>query len=165
MQWNMSRMRPPTENDKKLVPRAIRMLSYIACLNYAACDLEEELQNAWKWHREIKHCVGQVQNVVAEVHQTAYSMLYGHSTMAGRQYNNAMDGSWREIDAGILLQAPERAYNIVCAICRLIEALNIQLGGKYDFAPAKKLYGIPALLDCCRLEDHHVDAIIDRLVS
>ena len=165
MAWNERRMREPTIEDKKLVPIAIKLLSYIACLNYALCDLEDEMRDAGKYRHETKRRIQQAQKMVEDVHNTAYYMLYNSNHIAGRQYNDATDGSWREISEAVLLPPPERAYNIVVALCRLVEKKNIQLSGKYDFTPAKKLYTIPALLACCGIEDRKIDVIIEKNVS
>lgn len=165
MAWNDRRMREPTIEDKKLVPVAIKMLSYIACLNYALCDLEDEMRDAGKYRHEAKRRIQQAQKMVEEVHNTAYYMLYNSSRVAGRQYNDATDGSWKEITDAVLLAPPERGYNIVVALCRLIEKQNLILSGKYDFTPAKKLYTIPALIACCGIEDRKIDVIIEKNVS
>lgn len=59
------------------------------------------------------------------------------------------------------LETPERAYNIVCALCRQIEKLNSFLIGRYDFAPARVLYRIPRMLDGVKIRDYEIDRIIE----
>lgn len=165
MAWNERQQREPSENDKKLVPIAIRMLTYVACLNYAVCDFETELKMSGKFRHEVKRRFQMVQKLISDVHARAYYMLYNSSKLAGRQYNDQLDETWEEIDSSVLLKAPERSYNILVALCRLVEQLNIKLTGKYDFAPARVLYRIPGMLSCCGIEDRHIDQVIDMNVS
>lgn len=37
--WRNMQDRKPTKDDEKYVPKAVRMLTFIACLNYAMLDL------------------------------------------------------------------------------------------------------------------------------
>ena len=41
--WQNTQPRTPSEEDKKYIPDAIKMLTLVACLNYASIDLEEAL--------------------------------------------------------------------------------------------------------------------------
>lgn len=159
--WMNMQSRTPSDKDKRLVPIAIQMLTYIACLNYAMCDLETELSDAGLLRQGVKRSFRIAQEHVRQVHQQAYKMLNKVSSQAARQYNDKLDEAWNVIDECILLDAPERAYNIVLALCRLIETLNNELTGRYDFAPARVLYRIPKMLECTGIEDRHVDRIIE----
>lgn len=73
--------------------------------------------------------------------------------------------AWRNISAAVALKALERAYNIVCALCRQIEKLNNELTGRYDFAPARVLYRIPAMLAGVKIRDYEIDRIIDMNIK
>lgn len=159
--WVNMQPRTPSDKDKRLVPIAIRMLTYIACLNYAMCDLEEELYQAGLLKHGVKRSFRVAQENVQHVHQEAYMMLRKINDKASREYNDQMDWAWYKINNAILLNAPKRAYNIAIALVRLIEKTNIALQGRYDFAPARKLYRIPNLMACVGIEDKHVDRIIE----
>lgn len=159
--WMNMQPRKPRPEDERLVPIAIRMLTYIACLNYAMCDLEAELADAGLLRHAVKRSFRIAQEHVQQAHQRAYKMLAQANDKAPRCYNNEMDDAWQKIDQGILLSPPERAYNMVVALIRLIEQLNGELSGRYDFAPARVLYRIPGLLACTGIEDHKIDRIIE----
>lgn len=116
--WRNMQPRAPRKEDEKYVPSAVRMLTCIACLNYAMCDLEEELSDAKLLRHAVKRAFGMAQNQVQQVHQQAYEMLNKASVRAARQYNDKLDDTWQAITAAVALEAPERAYNIVCALCR-----------------------------------------------
>lgn len=165
MAWQNMQPRKPRAEDAKYVPTAIRMLTYVACLNYAVCDLETELSAAGLLKHEVKRTFGIIQGQVQKVHQQAYEMLCKASETAARQYNDKLDEAYRAIDSAVLLEVPERAYNIVVSLCRLVEKLNGALAGRYDFAPARVLYRIPAMLGCAKLQDHRIDRIIEMSVK
>ena len=135
--WRNMQPRKPSEEDAKYVPTAIRMLTCLACLNYAMCDLETELSDVGILRHGVKRMFRMAQAQVQQVHQQAYEMLNKASVRAARQYNDKLDEAWRAIDESVELEAPERAYNIVVALCRLIEKQNKELTGRYDFAPAR----------------------------
>lgn len=159
--WMNMQPRKPRPEDERFVPIAVRMLTYVACLNYAMCDLETELEDAGMLKQGVKRSFRIAQEHVQKVHQRAYVMLAKVNTTAGRSYNNEMEQAWRRIDEAVLLEAPERAYNIVLALVRLVERANTQLLGRYDFAPARVLYRIPGLLACTSIKDHKIDRIIE----
>lgn len=159
--WRNMQPRAPRDEDARFVPTAIRMLTCIACLNYAMCDLEEELTAAGLWRHAVKHAFVTVQNQAQRVHQQAYEMLSKANAQAARQYNDKLEEGWLDIETCVALKAPERAYNIVVALCRLIEKLNNDLTGRYDFAPARVLYRIPEMLAGVKIHDYHIDRIIE----
>lgn len=159
--WRNMQPRKPSAEDEKYVSTAIRMLTYIACLNYAMCDLEGDLRDAGLFRHRAKRAFAQSQRIVQQVHQRAYEMLGRISATAARQYNDKLEEAWQSIDASILLAPPERAYNIVVALCRLIESANRRLTGRYDFAPARALYRIPSTFEEFGLLDREIDRIIE----
>lgn len=159
--WMNMQPRKPRPEDARLVPIAVRMLTYVACLNYAVCDLETELAEAGMMRHRVKRTFGMVREIVQRTHQQAWEMIARISAAAARQYNDELDAAWKRIDDCVALLPPERAYNIVAALCRLIENLNAKLAGRYDFAPARALYRIPALLECTAIHDYRIDAIIE----
>lgn len=159
--WMNMQPRKHRPEDDRLVPIAVRMLTYIACLNYAMCDLETELEDAGLLRHGIKRAFRTAQEHVGKVHQHAYVMLGKISEEATRSYNEQLDWMWGRIDSSVLLAPPERAFNIVVSLVRLVERANTQLLGRYDFAPARVLYRIPGLLACAGIEDRQVDRIIE----
>lgn len=160
--WRNMQPRAPRKEDEKFIPSAVKMLTYIACLNYAMCDMEVELSAAGLLRHSVKYNFRTAQTQVQQVHQQAYEMLSKASAQAAREYNDKLEEAWQVIDESVALQAPERAANIVFALCRLIRQLNERLAGRYDFAPARVLYRIPSLLECTRIHDYGIDNIIER---
>ena len=137
--WMNTRLlaRGPRPEDERYVPLAVRMLTLVGCLNYAMLDLESELTAPGLFH------------------------LRKIDDRAARQYNDKTDEAYRTISGCILLEAPQRSYNIVLSLCRIISSLNGRISGRYDFNPAKPLVRIPALLECIGIEDCKIDGIIE----
>lgn len=162
MAWRQCQPVKPTAADEKYVPIAIEMLTYVGCLNYAMLDLEAELTETGMFRHEIKRRFQHSATLVQQAHGVAYDMLRKVDPRASRQYNDLMDAAYARINECVLLEAPERFYNIVIALCRIIEKLNSQISGRYDFNPAKSLYRIPALLECVKIKDYKIDEIIER---
>lgn len=154
--WMNTRLfaRGPRPEDERYVPLAVRMLTLVGCLNYAMLDLESELTASGLFHHETKRRYTQA-------HGVAWSMLRKIDDRAARQYNDKTDEAYRTISGCILLEAPQRSYNIVLSLCRIISSLNGRISGRYDFNPAKPLVRIPALLECIGIEDCKIDGIIE----
>lgn len=152
----------PTAEEQRLAALAVRMLLYAACLDYAMLELEEEVTAAGLFRHAAKRRILQAEELIARVHGRAYDLLVRVSPEAGRQYNDRMDAAWRRMAQSVLLPSPERSYNMVVALCRLIESANRRLTARYDFAPARELRRIPSLLDILGLQDREIDHIIEQ---
>lgn len=161
--WMNTRLieRGPRPEDERYVPLAVRMLTLVGCLNYAMLDLESELTASGLFRHETKRRYTQARTLVAQAHGIAWSMLRKIDDRAARQYNDKTDEAYRTISGCILLEAPQRSYNIVLSLCRIISSLNGRISGRYDFNPAKPLVRILALLECTGIEDYRIDEIIE----
>ena len=161
--WMNTRLlaRGPRPDDERYVPLAVRMLTLVGCLNFAILDLESELTASGLFRQETKSRYTQAQTLVLQAHGIAWSMLRKIDDRAARQYNDKTDEAYRTISGCILLEAPQRSYNIVLSLCRIISSLNGRISGRYDFNPDKPLVRIPALLECTGIEDCKIDGIIE----
>ena len=153
--------RGPSAADTKYVPIAVRMLTMVACMGYAVIDLETALADAGKLRHQVKLRMGQIRHMTEYAHGTAFNMLHSINPAASRQYNDQLDWMYGRISACILLPEPEKSYNIVVSLCRLIEKYNSQISSRYDFNPAKPLYKVPALIACANVTDYRLDNIIE----
>ncbi len=153
--------RGPSETDARYVPAAVKMLTLVACMGYAVLDLEEALAEAGKLRHLVKQRMNHIRRLTEYAHGTAFEMLRTVNPMASRQYNDQLDWMYGRITGCVLLPEPEKSYNIVVALCRLIEKYNGQVSGRYDFAPAKPMYKIPSLLECAGIVDYKLDDIIE----
>lgn len=165
MAWRDMQPHKPRPEDVKYTADAIRMLNYIAALNYAMLDPEEELTAAGLFRQDVKRRVNQVSEIVRGIHERSWRMLATISDNATREYNDCTDWCYRKVQGAVLLEAPERAYNIVVALCRLVEKYNKKISPCYLFHPALPIYRIPSILECIKLTDYHIDNIIDMAVD
>lgn len=157
--------RGPSVADTKYVPIAVRMLTMVACMGYAVIDLETALADAGKLRHQAKLRMGQIRHMTEYAHGTAFNMLHSINPAASRQYNDQLDWMYGRISACILLPEPEKSYNIVVSLCRLIEKYNSQISSRYDFNPAKPLYKVPALIACANITDYKLDNVIEMNIK
>lgn len=154
--------RLPSDEEKRITEKAIRMLSYLACLNYAMDDLEADLKQTGQFVGLVRRCFSVSRRIIIQAHNAAYKMLVSVNSSVGRQYNAAMDDTWQKIESSVLLSSPERGYNIVMALCRLVDRLNREIGHRYYFQPAAAIATIPSKLDGVKIHDYYIDAIIEN---
>ena len=157
--------RGPSEADEKYVPAAVKTLALVACMGYAVLDLEYSLAEAGKLRHLVKQRMNHIRRLTEYAHGTAFEMLHSVNPVASRQYNDQLDWMYGRISDCVLLPEPEKSYNIVASLCRLIEKYNGQVSGRYDFAPAKPMYKIPSLLECAGIVDYKLDDIIEMNIK
>ncbi len=153
--------RKPSEDDKKYIPKAVRMLTFIAVLNYAMLDLGDELSEAGILRHAVKRRYNMALELVQKAHSEAYRRFNIINPASARMYNDKMDQTYAVIQSCVMLKSPERSYNIVMALSRMIESLNKFLLARYDFRPARELSKIPGMLSEAGIKDYHIDNIID----
>ena len=142
--------------------KARRGLEYVACLNSVALDLETELTEAGLFRHAAKRTVREIQQIAGRVHQQAWKMLNDYKAGVGRVYNDRMDAVAQAIDGAVLLKAPERAYNIMAALIRLISKINVTLRPyNWDFVYARELESIGPKLERLGIKDYRIDEIIE----
>ena len=137
-------------------------LEYVACLNSVAFDLETELTEAGMFRHAVKRTVREIQQIAGRVHQQAWTMLDNYKRGVGRVYNDRMETVTEAIDGAILLKAPERAYNIMAALIRIISKINAELRPyNWDFVYARELESVEPKLKRLGIKDYHIDEIIE----
>lgn len=154
-------MPEPEAVTEACAAKARRGLEYVACLNSVAIDLEMELTEAGLFRHAVKRTVREIQQIAGRVHQQAWTMLDNYKRGVGRVYNDRMDTVTGAIDGAILLKAPERAYNIMAALIRIISKINAELRPyNWDFFYARELESIGPKLERLGIKDYHIDEII-----
>lgn len=160
-QRQKDRLKPQPSDDICAV-KARRGIELVACLNYGALELEEELTAAGMFRHETKRIVREIQKITARVHQQAWNMLDAYKAGVGKVYNNRMYAVWQKIDEAVLLTPPERAYNIVLSLVRFIANINAELKPyRWDFFYTRDLQPIIPKLSRIAIADRNIDAIID----
>lgn len=156
------RERIPTDGDKALSFRAVKMLAAIACLDIYFFDLQQEMEDAGLYHHALKKNINQSAKLAEKVNVLAYRLIADFNKKAGSAYNDKCSESVAKIDEAVKLEAPERAYNIVCALCRIISKLSREVRSLYDFRPADLLEVIPERISTDRVRDYKIDYLIEK---
>lgn len=156
----------PQPADEICAAKARRGLELVACLNYVSLDLETELADAGMFRHETKHIVRDIQRIVERVHQSAWRMLNDYKDGVGRIYNDRMEIVYNAINDAVLLLPPERSYNIMLAIARVIDNINRFLKPyNWDFYYARELRDIIPKLRRINIEDRQLDCIIEKVLD
>lgn len=154
-----------TAREDRLNREAVVMLALIAAAHYFTDDLVPELSECGLYKQAYKRAINRVEPIILMAHSKATAMLKKYNQGEGyRAYNDCMDDFYHAIDEAVSLEAPERAYNIICAICRLVGDYVEHRIGPYDFAPAHDVAKIPSIIADVPIEDYKIDNIIDRVV-
>lgn len=161
----MDRIKPQPA-DEICAAKARRGLELVACLNYVSLDLETELVDAGVFRHETKRIVREIQRIVERVHQQAWQMLNSYKDGVGRVYNDRMDVVYNAINDAVMLPPPERSYNIMLAMVRVIDNINQFLKPRnWDFYYARELQDIIPKLRRINIEDRHLDCIIEKVID
>lgn len=159
-------VRRPTEIEEQYVKEMVMMVTLVAVLHYFIYHLIDEMEDAGKYKQRNKYNINRCRDIIQHAHDTFYTRIYNKDFNGCEAYNGAMDYLYKAINECVALEAPERAYNIIVAICRL-QGKQMRLLEKdkfFHFPPSKELDKIPELLSGLGIEDHHLDDMLERNV-
>lgn len=162
--WQQSQPRDyrnPTPKEEALNVEAVIMLTLIAALDYFIYDLIEEMTEAGKYRQGNKRNINRANDLIRHAHDKFYRVIYNDDFDGCKAYNEAMDLYYKAINEVVQLEAPERAYNIVVAICRLQTKQRAKLGTRYAYPPSEALDKIPSMLEGLGIKDYHLDNMIE----
>ena len=136
-----------------------------ACLNSFLIDLEDELRGANMYRHQVKHNFNRVTAIVEKITNAFYR---GAKNVKGgefvRDYNIDVDNATMAINERVLLKGPERAYNIVLSLIRIILDTNNKIGRfKRDFV--EELRTAFSLLSCCKIKEYNLDFIVRNAIE
>lgn len=159
-------LRKPRPTDRGDLNTALYMLAYLGAIDMALYDLVQELDDAGLYRHALKAQVNRLMRTVASANGKACDILKAvNNGNRVRQYTDMYEYTYNKIQRHILLDAPERAYNIVRALTRLFakayEAVGRRTRHTYlrDAAEALKRLDIP------QIADRNIDNIIERAVN
>ena len=165
--WQQSQpetYRNPTPNEAQLNKEAVLMLTLIAALDFAIYDLIEEMESVGKYRHANKRSINRAKDLILYAHDKFYRNMSGLDSNGLKQYNIASEKVYNAIQECVAIQAPERAYNIVVALCRLQGAQRLKLGQRYAYPPSIECDKIPQMLESLGIHDYNLDNIIERRV-
>ena len=147
--WQNCQPKPfhlPDSVEEKQNYEAVIWMTLLAALDYFIYDLIEEMEDAGKYRHANKRNINRARDIILKAHNTFYKRIFNYDFGGCKQYNDAMDVYYKAINNCIALEAPERAYNIVVAICRL----QAKQRGKmiaHSFAPSLEVDKVPQMLE------------------
>lgn len=154
----------PSLNEERLNKEAILMLTLIAALDFAIYDLIEEMEAIGKYKHANKRSINRAKDLILHAHDKFYRNMSGLDANGLKQYNIASEIVYNAINECVALEAPERAYNIVVAACRLQSKQREKLKLRYTYQPSVECDKIPQMLECLGIHDYNLDNIIEKRV-
>lgn len=155
------------EEGQKLLPKAVQVILYTACLHSALYDLMEEMTAIGEYRHAKKRNLNECIHRIGYIHNALHKSIGAHSHYFGRWYNEQLDNAEASIREHILIQPPHRAYSIVRALFRLVEQSNEACSKWRCPAVVVHLPDALKLLDRCEfpVEDKHIDFILQNCID
>ena len=159
-------LRKPQPRDRADLNTALYMLAYIGAINMALYDLVDEMTEAGLYRHALKAQINRIISVVGNANGRANDILRQvNNGERVRQYADMYEYANNKVQAHVLLQAPERAYNIVRALSRLFIKAYHAVGRRTSHTYLRQAAGVLQRLDIPQIKDHNIDAIIERVVE
>ena len=158
------RFRLPTAEEDRQNKEAVILVTLLAALDYFIYDLVDEMEGAGLYRQANKRNINRAKDIIIEAHTKFYKAMTTYDNGSGlRQYNDAMDKFYEAINECVALTPPERAYNIVVAMCRLQMAQNDKLT-YHSYVLSKEVAKIPKMLEGLGIHDYGLDRIIEQRI-
>lgn len=143
---------------------AVVMLSLVASA-YKFCDeLITELEEAGLYRHAIKRSANQVEPILRGALNNATTILKRvNNGKTNEGYYDCMDAFYEAIDNCVSLQPPERIYNILLSICRLVARYDAKLT-EYHHLRQHEATKVVRVLQDMPIHDYKMDNIIDLTV-
>ena len=162
---------PPTpataEEGAKAFPHAVEMILYIACLHSALYDLQDEMEAIGQYRHGKKKWLNEAIANIGAVHQALHKSLGECNKYFALWYNAQYDKAEQTISECIAIEPPHRAYSIVMALFRMIEAANNKCGRWRSARIVAYMPEAKKLVDRCAfpVEDKHIDIILETQID
>lgn len=155
------------EEGQRLLPKAVQVILYTACLHSALYDLVEEMTVIGEYRHAKKKYLNECIEKVGYIHNALFKTIGAHSELFGKWYNYHLERAEASIAEHILLTAPHRAYNTVRALLRMVQASNEACGRWCCPAVVVNLPQAERLLKRCAfpVEDKHIDFILGSCID
>ena len=156
-----------TASQMKDNDHAVRMIIFVACLNYAMVDVQCELEALGKFRQQTKRYYNLANKAVMEAHTCFFNMLTSKKEFgnAMQQYLMHSDKTWDNIVSHIYLDGIEGAVNKALSLCRLAMKYNYDLKGRYDCYLVYKLDVVIKYLIGLGIKDYNMDFAIEQQMS
>lgn len=158
--------RKPRKRDHDDLIQAMYMLAYLGAIDMAIYDLIQELTDAGLYRHAIKRQINAISRTIASANGMASDILKrvnnGHRV---RQYSDMFEYTYNEVQKAVLLDPPERAYNIVRALTRLFAKAYDAVGLRTSHVYLRDAVEVLKRLEVPQIKDYGIDSIIERNVE
>ena len=155
------------EEGQRVLPKAVQVILYTACLHSALYDLQDEMADIGEFRHSKKRWLKEATDKVGYIHQSLYKAIGGYNALFGRWYNTQLEAAEQTISECVLIEPPQRAYNIAMALFRMIDKANNACGRWRCPAVVAHLPEALKLVQRCELpvEDKHIDCILESQID
>lgn len=165
--WRQTQERAMSDSERASINAcAVKMMGYIAALDWFMIDLKEDLISEGLYRHGIKRMINQwTDKICNEVHTKAFKLLTSVNPNISSHYNIVGDGFRERISSAVYLEGLDKSYSIVINLCRLIEKYNNKIKSDYDFKPVKLVLKLPKQLAIIGKEASDLEFIIENAVK
>ena len=165
--WRQGQDRVMSEDEsRRMNADSVRMLSYIAALDWFMFDLRDDLEACGMYRHGIKRTMNiWTDKICRDVHDAAHKLLTRVNPDIGRHYTVVGEGYRDRISSAVKLEGLDKSYSIVINLCRLIEKYNNKIKSDYDFKPVKLVLELPKQLAIIGKEASDLEFIIENAVK
>lgn len=159
-------LRKPQPSDRADLNKALYMLAYLGAIDMALYDLVQELTDAGLYRHALKAQINRTMQIVGNANGRANDTLkVVNNGKRVRQYTEMYEYAYNKIQRHILLEAPERAYNIVRALTRLFTKAYDAVGRRTNHTYLRDAAEALKRIDIPQIADRNIDTIIERAVN
>lgn len=165
--WRRTQDRVMSDSEaKRMNADAVKMLSYIAALDWFMFYLRDDLEACGMYRHGIKRTINiWTDKICGNVHDAAHKLLTRVNPDIGRHYTVVGEGFRDKISSAVKLEGLDKSYSIVINLCRLIEKYNNKIKSDYDFKPVKLVLELPRQLAIIGKDAFDLEFIIENAVK
>lgn len=165
--WRRTQDRVMSDSEaKRMNADAVKMMGYIAALDWFLFDLRDDLEACGMYRHGIKRTINiWTDKICGNVHDAAHKLLTRVNPDIGRHYTVVGEGFRDRISSAVMLEGLDKSYSIVINLCRLIERYNNKIKSDYDFKPVKLVLALPKQLAIIGKEASDLEFIIENAVK
>ena len=155
------------EEGQRVLPKAVQVIIYTACLHSALYDLQDEMESIGQYRHSKKKWLKEATDKIGYIHNALYKSIGGYSPLFGRWYNTQLEVAEQTISECVLLDPPHRAYNIAMALFRMTDKANEGCGRWRCPAVVAHLPEALKLVQRCEfpVEDKQIDFILESQID
>lgn len=165
--WKQGQDRVLSDSEaKRMNADAVKMMGYIAALDWFMFDLRDDLEACGMYRHGIKRTINiWTDKICGNVHDAAHKLLTRVNPDIGQHYTVVGEGFRDRISSAVMLEGLDKSYSIVINLCRLIEKYNNKIKSEYDFKPVKLVLELPKQLAIIGKEASDLEFIIENAVK